>query len=1703
VTVNGVSTTVSQTIVVNPTPAPTITSSGPLTFCQGGSVTLTSSGAQSYLWNTAATSPSINVSTSGSYSVSVVNDKGCTGTSAPVQVTVINNPPATINIIGNTAICAGQSTTLSAPAGFSYIWNTGAQSQFLTVSQSGNYSVQVTNANGCSAASASVQINVSALPNATISASGPTNLCQGQTVMLTAPAASSYLWNNGAQSQSIIVSTAGTYSVTVTGQGGCTAVSAPVTVNIYALPAPTIFASGTTTFCQGGSVILSAPSGYNYLWTTGSGLQNIVVSNSGTYQVLISNAFGCQIMSNPATVVVNPLPNVNAGIDQSVCAGTPVTLLGSGATNFSWNNGVSNGVPFVPTSTQTYTLTGTNSFGCTAQDQVVVNVNALPTVSAGPNQSICVGQSAVLVGTGAQNYLWTGGVINGVPFTPAATQTYTVTGYNAAGCSNTASTTITVNPLPTAVPGANATITCSNSASGVQIGSAQVAGLQYSWSPTTGLSSPFVANPFANPTTTTIYSLVVTNATGCSNIGQVTVNVNTTPPLALTGPNVEILCSNPNGVSIGTAPVAGLTYNWSPSTGLSASNIANPIANPSTNTVYTLTVTNPTTGCSANAAVTVFVNNTSPTVNAGPDQQVCQGQAVTLNGSGLNANSFTWNNGISNGVPFVPTSTGIYTLTGINASNGCTATDNVLITVNPLPTVNAGPDQTICAGANVVLAASGALTYSWNNNVVNNVAFTPTATQSYTVTGTNANGCSATDNLTVTVNPGLVVSAGPNQTVCASTPVTLNASGASTYVWSNGITNGVPFIPSTTTTYTVSGTNANGCSATASVTVTVLPSPTPLISPNGPLSICPGGAVVLSTTTATFYQWRLNGTDIMGATGQTYTATAAGVYTVKVVSASGCNAISAPVSVSVAASPSATITANGPTAICAGSTVVLNANLGSSYQWLLNGNPIANAQASAYTANAPGTYAVIVSNAAGCSATSNTIQVSTAPNPITAITANGPTTICAGSNLQLSTTANGTYQWLLNGTAIGGATNNTYTATQAGNYALLVQYSSGCQGTSNTINLTIGPPPTPTITPNGPLSLCSGGNVTLSVTAAASYQWRLNGTPINGATNQTYTATTPGGYTVTVVYPNGCSATSAPTMVNGSSVITPIIVANGATNICAGASIELIASGAGSYVWNLNGSPIIPAVNAPNLIATAAGNYTVTVTNSAGCFATSNPTTVTVATLNTPTITPSGPTTICAGSNVVLSTSAVGNLQWKLNGANIIGANGSTYNANASGSYTVTVTNNSGCSANANAVNVTVVPLPTVSIAANGPTAICQGASVQLSALASPGCTFQWKRNGLAQSNGQGATFMANSTGSYTVTVTNAAGCQNTSNAIIVSNLQATITALGSTTICQGSSLTLQASTGAGYSYQWIKNNLFPLNPTTNASYNVTTSGTYYVIITTPSGCTLTSNTIQVQVIQNPTATITAIGNTTICSGSAVTLQVNNGGPNVTYQWKKNGVNIQNANSSSLSVTQAGTYTVAVANVNCPTSAVSSNSIVINVNPTPTPNINTTATTIPLGSSVTLFTTNVPGQTYQWQKLTGILFQNINGATNTSYQANSAGTYRVRATNSFGCIGFSSPVNLIMAQLPPNDDVVKTFTELNIALYPNPTNEVIYLDVPDTLIGQTYTILDINGRVLIKETILDKTSTISLLNLARGSYWIQMENIQPLQFVKN
>jgi uncharacterized protein (TIGR02145 family) len=1703
-------------ITVNPLPAPSITAQGPTTFCQGGSVVLTSTGATSYAWSTNATTQSITVTTSGLYQVTVVDNKGCSGSSSPIQVTVLSPPNASITTIGSTALCAGQSTSLSAPAGNTYLWSNGASTQNITVNTAGTYSVQVTNAAGCSANSNVVTISVNPVPVANISANGATSFCSGGSVVLTASAGASYLWNTGATTQSITVNSSGTFNVTVTGAGGCNATSAATSVTVNALPTASITASGNTTFCAGNSVLLSASNGNSYLWSNGATTPSISATTAGSYSVSVTNGAGCSATSTPVQITVNPLPTVSAGANQSVCIGGQVTLNGSGANTYTWNNGVTNGIAFTPANTQTYTVTGTNANGCSNTAQVTVTVNALPAVSAGANQSICAGSQVTLMGSGANTYAWNNGVTNGVAFTPVNTQTYTVTGTNANGCSNTAQMTVTVNALPTAsISPSGSTTLCAGSSVNLSASN----GSSYLWS--NGATTQTITASSAGN-----YSVQVTNAAGCSATSSIvnvvvnplpaanitangsttfcaggsvvlsatagasylwntgatsqtlTVNTSGTYTVTVTSNNGCVGTSSPQTVTVSAQPSTSITANGATSfcaggsvllsapnggTYLWSTGATTPSISVSTAGNYSVTVTNGA-GCSATSSPTQITVNPLPVVSAGANQSVCSGAQVTLNGSG--ATSYIWNNGVTNGVAFTPATTQTYTVTGSDA-NGCSNTAQVTVSVNALPVVSAGANQSICSGAQVTLNGSGATSYTWNNGVTNGVAFTPANTQTYTVTGTNANGCANTAQVTVSVNALPAVSAGANQSICAGAQVTLNGSGATSYAWNNGVTNGVAFTPANTQTYTVTGTNANGCSNTAQVTVSVNVLPT--VSAGANQSVCAGNQVTLNGSGATSYSWNngvTNGVAFTPANTQTYTVTGT--------NANGCSN-TAQVTVTVNALP--VVSAGSNQSVCAGNQVTLNGSGATSYAW---NNGVTNGVA--FTPANTQTYTVTGTNANGCT---NTAQVTVTVNALP--TANAGTNAlinCVnnpnGALLGAAPQAGFTYQWSP-ATGLSSATlaNPVANPINSTGYTLTVtQTATGCSNTAsvnvtvnssapqanagqnssitcvaNTNGVNIGSNPSagltyawtpstglsasnisnpvanplltttytltitntsngctgtgtvtvsvnntaPTVNAGQDQTVCAGQSVTLNATGANTYTWNngaIQGVAFTPSTTQTYTVQ--GTNTV-----NGCTSTDQVIVTLNA---LPTVSAGTNQTVCAGTSVTLTGSGASSYAWN-NG-----VSNGVAFSPTNTQTYTVTGTDANGC---SNTAQVTV-TVNALPVVSAGPNqSICAGTAVTLNGSGATNYTWN-NGV----SNGVAFTPTNTQTYTVTGTNANGCQGTAQ-VTVTVNAVPTPTLVANGTAPYCPGTNVVLSTPSIPGHTYQWYFGQNIINGATASTYTATTAGTYYVKVTAPGGCFGNSNSITISYLNPTIIAMGPTNICQGGNVVLQTAVGAGFQYTWMKNGMSLINGGNSASFTASSPGTYTVKIVTPSGCVMYSNPIQVSFIINPTASITANGSLNLCAGNSITLSAANNANAVSYQWRKNGINILGATSQTLVVSQSGTYSVVIANLACPaTSAVISNTLTIQVFPNPNPIITSSGTVVSPGVSVTLSTATGIGNTYQWYKMLGTTLLAIQGATQATYTTTSSGTFRVKVTNMYGCWKYSNSITIGSSQLP-------------------------------------------------------------------------------------
>jgi hypothetical protein len=818
-------------------------------------------------------------------------------------------------------------------------------------------------------------------------------------------------------------------------------------------------------------------------------------------------------------------------------------------------------------------------------------------------------------------------------------------------------------------------------------------------------------------------------------------------------------------------------------------------------------------------------------------------------------------------------------------------------------------------------------------------------------------------------------------------------------------------VATTSGSYTVIVT-ASSCSSSpsAATAVTVNPIPaTPTITPGGPTTFCAGGSVTLTSSSATGNQWSLDGTPIGGATAQQYVATLQGSYTV-IVTQSGCSSsASAPQAVTVNPTPATpTITPGGPTTFCTGGSVTLTSSSASGNQWSLNGNPLGGATAQQYVATASGNYTVVVTTSGCPSAPSAATTVTVNPTPATpVIGTGGPTTFCAGGSVTLTSSSATGNQWYESGNAIGGQTGQQYVATTSGSYTVVVT-QTGCSSSASAPQVvTVNPAPaTPTITPGGPTSFCTGGSVTLTSSSATGNQWFLNGNPLGGETNQQYVATGSGNYTVVVTASSCPSAPSAATTVTVNPIPpTPVIGTGGPTTFCAGGSVTLTSSSATGNQWSLDGTPIGGAT-AQQYVATLQGSYTVIVTQGTCSSSASAPQVVTVNQAPaTPTITPGGPTTFCSGGSVTLTSSSATGNQWFLNGNPIGGEINQQYVATASGNYTVVVTASSCPSAPSAATTVTVNPTPaTPVIGTSGPTTFCAGGSVTLTSSSATGN--QWSLNGNPIGGATAQQYVANASGNYTVVVTNS-GCPSAPSAATVVTANPipstpTITPGGPTTFCTGGSVTLNSSSATGN--QWSLN-ASPIGGATAQQYVAAVAGDYTVTVTASSCASNASAATTVTINPTPSAAITSPS--PIGAGTASTASVTNAGIGATYVWGITGGTfngLTTGNSVNFTAGGAGTLHLTVTvttGAGCPASG----STDVTVTPAPPPMSVTTVSpnngTYLGGTSVTITGTGFQAgatATFGGSAATGVTV--VNATTITAVTpAHAAGAVSVTVTN--------------------------------------------------------------------------------------------------------
>ena len=438
----------SHTVTLNTTTQASILPNGPTTFCPGGSVTLTSGSSTGNSWSTGETTPSITVTTAGTYVLTVTETCGSTSVSQQVTILSLPNP----QISGTTSFCTGQQTTLTASGGTTYQWSTGETTTSINVSTPGNYTVTAFNSCG-QATSAPVTVTETPLPNAQIT--GTSAFCTGQQAVLTASGGDTYLWSNGETTTSINVNVAGSYFVTATNSCGQ---STSTTVVITEIPLPNPQISGNQTYCEGQQTVLTASGGNSYVWSTGETTTTITVSTPGSYTVTATNTCG-QVTSPAFTISELPLPTAQISGITSFCAGSQTTLSASGGSTYLWSNGQT-GASISVSNPGSYWVVAANNCGA---DSDTVQVT-LSTISASFTADPASGAAPLNVNfintsdPGALSFHWDfGDGSTGASAAPthlfgqAGEYLVELTATNANGCSDTYSLTIEVLDMPSSL----------------------------------------------------------------------------------------------------------------------------------------------------------------------------------------------------------------------------------------------------------------------------------------------------------------------------------------------------------------------------------------------------------------------------------------------------------------------------------------------------------------------------------------------------------------------------------------------------------------------------------------------------------------------------------------------------------------------------------------------------------------------------------------------------------------------------------------------------------------------------------------------------------------------------------------------------------------------------------------------------------------------------------------------------------------------------------------------------------------------------------------------------------------------------------------------------------------------------------------------------------------------------------------------------
>lgn len=584
-------------------------------ICVGSSMVLDAgTGFTNYLWSDGSTNQTLSVSTADTFFVEAT---GTCGIAFDTVIITLDTLPV-INLGPDTAVCQGDTFTFDAGAGYpTYLWHSGSALQTFPSDTAGQFSVAVTDGEGCIGRDT---VNLSIHPLPVVNLGADQLICQGQSTTFDAgPGFVGYSWSNGPTTQTITVSTSGTYHVTVTDANGCTNAD---TVILTVAPNPVTNLGPDQNICQGSMTLLNAGAGFSsYLWQNAANSQTFQVTTTGTYHVLVTDANGCQDRDT-VVVTVNPNPVVNLGNDTLLCPNESLVLdAGAGYTNYAWSNfQVTQTVTVF--SSNTYSVTVTDANGCQGTDAINISVGNV-SVYLGPDVEICVGEVVRLdPGPGYSSIVWQDGSV-GRPYLTTTAGVYSVTVTGAGGCTATDTMQVlAVHPLPVINLGPDSII-CVGETLVLNPGSGYAA---YNWQD--GASTQTY-----NATTIGYYHVTVTDIYGCEGSDTMRI-LNRIPLPGVNLGNNLTFCMGDSAV-LTANPLGPWNYVWSTNETTQAITV-------NTEGTYFVTVSN---RCgSASDQQTVLPLRTPPTTEIGPDTFYCEEPILLDAGENLNS-QYLWNDG--------------------------------------------------------------------------------------------------------------------------------------------------------------------------------------------------------------------------------------------------------------------------------------------------------------------------------------------------------------------------------------------------------------------------------------------------------------------------------------------------------------------------------------------------------------------------------------------------------------------------------------------------------------------------------------------------------------------------------------------------------------------------------------------------------------------------------------------------------------------------------------------------------------------------------------------------------------------------------------------------------------------------------------------------------------------------------------------------